>query len=188
MIWLAAAVAIIIGAALGAAITWRIGKPSREIAAEVSATQKHLAKLEDEYSRWEFVRHLAPRASLTGEPPETQFVVLESEETFRISSVDYMTGSGKPVARQALQLEGMRLTHAIEDQYVRSVLRLESNPWDGSGSIQFRFRTQLGDLEKDIVFIASVVPEIKLGPGGRVREFRRLMDPRAVAESSALVN
>jgi hypothetical protein len=185
-----AATAAIVGALAGAVITWRLGKRSRDLASQVSSTQDHIAKLEDEYSRWEFVRHLAPRAFLAGEPPEMQQIVLESEDEFRVSSVEYLTGSGKPVARQELQLQGKRVALPIDDQFVRSVLRIESNPWDGSGVIQFRFRTQLGDLEKDIVFTTSVLPEIKLGPHGRMTEFRRLVDPRSLpaSMSSALVN
>lgn len=176
------------GAALGAGITWRMGRLSRELATQVSNTQQNIAKLEDEFSRWEFVRHLAPRAYLVGDPPEMQQVMLESDEPFRISSVDYLTGSGKPVVRQELQLQGKRISLPVDDQFVRAVLRIESNPWDGSGMIQFRFRAQIGDLEKDIVFCLSVVPEIKLGPAGRVTEFRKLVDPRTAPTMSALVN
>lgn len=189
-----AVAAALAGAAIGAAIAWRIGRKARELAAEVSATQEHIAKLEDEYARWEFVRHLAPHAFLIGEPPEQQHVILEAEETFKIASVDYLTGSAKPVVSQDVRLEGKRIAIPIEDQFVRAVLRIESNPWDGSGVIQFRFRTRLGDLEKDIVFMASVVPEIKLGPAGRVTEFRRLVDRQTVLghavarHASTLVN
>ncbi|ABF39293.1 hypothetical protein Acid345_0288 [Candidatus Koribacter versatilis Ellin345] len=183
-----AAAAAIMGAAVGAAITWRLGRPSRELAAQVSHTQQHLAKLEDEYSRWEMVRHLAPRTFLQGEPPETQEVVLESEDEFRITSVAYLTGSGRPVVTQPIDLRGRRVAHAVDDQYVRAVLRMESNPWDGSGTVQLRFRAILGDLEKDIVFVASVLPEFRLGPAGRMMEYRRVVDPRAVPSASAMVN
>jgi len=183
-----AVAAAIVGAAVGAAITWRLGRPSRELAGQVSQTQQHIAKLEDEYSRWEMVRHLAPRTSLQGEPPETQEIVLESEEEFRITSVVYLTGSGKPIVTQETDLKGKHVKLAIDDQYVRAVLRMESNPWDGSGTVQFRFRAILGDLEKDILFVSSVVPEFKLGPAGRMIEYRRVVDPRAVAKTSAMVN
>ncbi len=183
-----AAAAAILGAAVGAAITWRLGRPSRELAAQVSQTQQQIAKLEDEYSRWAMVRHLAPRAYLQGEPPETQEIVLESEEEFQVTSVAYLTGSGRTIVMQDVDMRGKHVKYAVDDQYVRAVLRLESDPWDGSGTVQVRFRVLLGDLEKDIVFIASVLPEFKLGPAGRMMEYRRVVDPRTVPNTSAMVN
>ncbi len=177
-----------VGAALGASIMWRVGKPARELAAQVSQTQQHIEKLEEEYARWEMVRHLAPRTYLEGEPPETQHVVLESEDEFRIKSVAYLTGSGKPIVTQDVEMRGKRVRHAVDDQYVRAVLRMESNPWDGSGTVQLRFRAILGDLEKDITFVGNVLPEFRLGPAGRMLEFRRMVDPRVMAAESVLVN
>lgn len=180
----------IVGVTVGAAIAWRLRRRSRRFATKSPGTPPTMPKIEDEHSRREFVPPAAPRAYLGGDPSGIQQIILESENSFRVSSVDYLSGSGKRVSQQALDLRGTRIEHSIEDQFVRAVLRIGSNPWDGSGAIQFRFHVWLGEVEKVIVYVVAVVPEIKLGPEGRVAEYRRLVDPRAVPPSltSALIN
>jgi hypothetical protein len=187
---LLAAATAMAGVAVGAAIAWRLRMRSRQLATKVSGRQPPMAKLEDEHPRHDFMLPSPPRAFLGGDPAGLQQIILEAEKPFRVSSVDYLTGSGKPVSRQELQLQGKHIAHPVEDQFVRAVLRIESNPWDGSGAIQFRFHIWFGNLERDIVYVVAVVPEIKLGPAGRVREFRRLVDPRTVPPSmtSVLIN
>ncbi|HEY3927663.1 MAG TPA: hypothetical protein VGL89_04775 [Candidatus Koribacter sp.] len=126
---------------------------------------------------------ITPFFYLTGDPPGPQQVVLEANKPFRLVYLDYLTGSGKSVARQELNLEGYQVTHPIADQFIRSVLRLESNPWDGSGVIQMRFHLQAGTRERDVLFVVSIVPEMKLGDAGRMTEHRRLVDPRTLPAS-----
>ena len=133
---------------------------------------------------------IAPFIYLMGDPPGPQQVVLEAPQSFRLVHLDFLTGSGKTVARQELNLEGRHITHPIADSFIRSVLRLESNPWDGSGIIQLRFHLESGSSRRDVLFVAFVIPEMKLGEGGRMTESRRLVDPRTLPASmeSSLVD
>ena len=159
----------IVSAGFGAAVIWRLGRPS---ANRAIAFQKRIAESEEDKAAREAIDQFVPWAHAIGEPPN-QYLRVESNAIFQATEMEYLTGAGASAARQNLELKGKVVDIPIDESKVGEVQRLGQNPQDGSAPIQLRVHMRVGEIRKTQTVPGQITIVFQTGVAGDSTTYAR---------------
>jgi hypothetical protein len=158
----------LLGAAVGAVITWVLTRGDSKKLAEA---QQEIIRIERERSEWE--RRYRQQQGLTiagrivGDAPEPQFVQLTANEQMEILRLDYCIDTGARAAMWPLEppLVGREVRIPIEKNPLNRLYNAKNDSRTGSADVRFRALIRALGNEREVEVPARIELQFRDGQG-----------------------
>ncbi|MBZ5574746.1 MAG: hypothetical protein LAO09_23060 [Acidobacteriia bacterium] len=154
--FLIAIVTTLLGAVLGAYVTWVLGKPDREQAKRALELQQRIAELES-------VDRFAPQMAIVNSPSDESMLNIESEEPFTVFALEYLNNDKSRLWTQSVKEKGSVIQIPIADAGLLEIIKYGPwlNTYDRSATIWFRVHVEKDGHKKICEMSATIKSELK---------------------------